>query len=191
VGLRISSACFLRKTFENAVGVGERSRLVDGTRSRRGDKLIGLASNGLHANGFSFIRQAFSNVFLKKHADEILRPTRIYVRPVRFLMRRVGILGMAHITGGGLYGNIPRVLPRGLGASILVGSWRVPRVFDWVREKSRASFREMHRVFNMGIGFVLVVRPRHALKCLRILSKQGVKSWMIGTIVKGSGVTFR
>lgn len=171
-----------------AVGVVEKDRLIDGSRVHAGDRLIGLGSNGLHANGFSFVRKAFSNGFLNKHIEEFFRPTRIYVRPVLQLLKRVDVLGMAHITGGGFYDNIPRALPRGLGVIIHTGSWKVPRVFEWIQERSNASFREMHRTFNMGIGYVLIVSPQEVTKALRTLSGLGVPAWVIGKTVKGRGV---
>lgn len=171
-----------------AVGVVEEKKMINGSRIKPGDTLIGLASSGIHSNGFSFVRKALPMPFILKHADEILAPTRIYVKPVLSLIQRVSVAGMAHITGGGFYDKIGRILPRGIGVVINSGSWRVPRVFGWIQERSKAGLREMHRTFNMGIGYVIIVPPEKTLKTLNLLSKSGVEAWAIGRAEKGEGV---
>lgn len=173
------------------VGVVERSKIIDGRRVRPGDSIIGVASSGFHSNGYSFVRKVFEPAFVKAHAEEILKPTRIYVKPVRALMSRVDVLAMAHITGGGFFDNIPRVLPAGCGAKVLMGSWPIPRVFGWIEQKARVQQREMYRTFNMGVGFILVTRPDRARKAVSILRHHGEHAWVIGHIVKGSGVTIQ
>ena len=171
-----------------AVGIVEESKIINGKGMKPGDVIIGCASSGIHSNGFSFVRKAFSKAFIKEHAEEILMPTRLYVRPILEVLKRTEVIAMAHITGGGFYDKLGRVLPEGLGAEIDTGSWRVPRVFKWLQEKSGASVTEMHRTFNMGIGYALVVSPKRAVKTLNLLGKAGLPSWIIGKVVKGAGV---
>jgi len=170
------------------VGVVEQGKEITGKRVRPGDVIIGCASNGIHSNGFSMVRRVFDDAFMKEHADEIIRPTRLYVKPVLELLKRVKVKAMAHITGGGFYDNIPRVLAKGTGASIHAGSWKVPTVFKWLSEKSKAPFKEMYRTFNMGIGYVIVVEAKDARKTLASLAKSGIEASVIGEVVRGSGV---
>jgi len=171
-----------------AVGAVEEGSVIDGSKVRIGDAIIGCASSGLHSNGFSMVREVLPAAFIRKHAEEILRPTRLYVKPVLDLMQRVEVKAMAHITGGGFYDNIPRVLPEGMGALIHAESWKIPRVFHWIKEKAATNFREMYRTFNMGIGYAIVVRPKDAVKTLSVLSKQDIEAWVIGEVVKEEGV---
>ena len=170
------------------VGVVEKSKVINGSAIRPGDAIIGCASSGVHSNGFSFVRKALSRAFIKKHAKEILKPTRLYVKPMLELKKRGGVLGMAHITGGGFFDKIPRILPAGTCAQIDLGSWRMPRVFKWLQEASGAPVSEMYRTFNMGIGYVVVTRAAAAVKTVDALKKLGVDSWIIGRITKGRGV---
>jgi phosphoribosylformylglycinamidine cyclo-ligase len=187
-----------------AVGVAERSRVIDGRAVRPGDVVLGLASSGLHSNGFSLARRVvFERLGLRAGArvpelgvtvgEALLTPTRIYVRPVLALLRGgAPIRAMAHITGGGLTGNLPRVLPRGCRAVIRRGSWPVPGVFRFVQAGGRIAEAEMLRVFNMGIGFVLVVPPRAVEAASRALARRGVAAWAIGQIRRGHrGVEYR
>ncbi len=173
------------------VGVVEASRVIDGKAVRAGDAVIGIASSGIHSNGFSFVRKALKMSFIEQHAKEILKPTRIYVKPILALIKKETVHAMAHITGGGFYDNIPRVLPKGLGARIHAGSWQVPRVFGWIRQQGRAQMREMYRTFNMGIGMILVVPRNRAARVVSFLKKQKERSWIIGEVVKGDGVTIQ
>lgn len=173
------------------VGVVEQGKEITGKDVKPGDVIVGCASNGIHANGFSMVRRVFDDAFMKENADEIIRPTRLYVKPVLELLKRVKVKAMAHITGGGFYDNIPRVLAKGTGASIHAGSWKVPTVFKWLSEKSKAPFKEMYRTFNMGIGYIIVVSPKDARKTLALLGKSGVEASVIGEIVRGSGVKIR
>jgi len=187
-----------------AVGVAERGRLVDGRGVRPGDVVLGLASSGLHSNGFSLVRRVvFERLRLRVEARvpelgttvgrALLTPTRIYVRPVLAVLRGgAPVRAMAHITGGGLTGNLPRVLPRGCRAVIRRHAWPVPSVFRFLQKGGRISEPEMFRVFNMGIGFVLVVPPRAAGVAQRALARRGVPAWEIGEIRRGArGVEYR
>lgn len=173
------------------VGVADEGEIINGKGVSAGQRVIGLASSGLHSNGFSFVRKIFQNQFVMAHADEILKSTKIYVRPILSLIAKEPVLAMAHITGGGFFDNIPRVLPAGLGARIHVGSWPVPRVFRWVEEKGRVSMKEMYRTFNMGVGMVLVVPAARALRVISHLNRWKLRSWVIGEIVKGKGVVIQ
>ncbi|HEX2483116.1 MAG TPA: phosphoribosylformylglycinamidine cyclo-ligase [Methylomirabilota bacterium] len=187
-----------------AVGVVERRRLVDGRGVRPGDVVIGLLSNGLHSNGYSLARKVvFERLRLtvrdrvpglnRTVGQELLRPTRIYVTPVLALLRAgAPVRAMAHITGGGLTGNLPRVLPPGCRAVIHRGSWPVSEVFRWLAASGRVDEAEMFRVFNMGIGFVIVVPAARAASVLAMLWRGRVPAFRIGEIRRGSrGVTYR
>jgi phosphoribosylformylglycinamidine cyclo-ligase len=176
------------------VGVVEERKLVDGRRIRRGDAIIGLASSGLHSNGFSLVRHVlFERAALtletqlpelsRPLVDELLEPTRIYVRTVRALPKEE-IHGMAHITGGGLVENIPRMFPRHLAARIARGSWPVPPIFTVLARLGPVEEEEMLRTFNMGIGFVLVVRATRADGVLAVLRRRRVPAWVIGEVIE-------
>lgn len=186
-----------------AVGVVERRRLVDGRAVRRGDVVLGLASTGLHSNGYSLVRKiVFGRLGLRVGdrvrgvrgtvGEALLTPTRIYVRPVLALLRAgVPVHAMAHVTGGGLTGNLPRVLPAGCRAVIHRDSWPVPRVFRFLQEGGRVAEAEMFRVFNMGVGFVCVVPRVAASRARARLEALGVRTWEIGAIVRGTrGVSY-
>jgi phosphoribosylformylglycinamidine cyclo-ligase len=187
-----------------AVGVVERRELVNGRGVRPGDAVIGLLSNGLHSNGYSLARKVVFERLRLRVGDrapglkgtvgqELLRPTRIYVKPVLALLRAgAPIRAMAHITGGGLTGNVPRVLPRGCRAVIERGTWPVPQVFRWLQQRGRIDEAEMFRVFNMGIGFVLVVPARYAASALARLWLARLPAFRIGEIRRGSrGLEYR
>jgi phosphoribosylformylglycinamidine cyclo-ligase len=170
----------------------EKDRIIDGSKIRLGDKVIGLASSGLHSNGFSLVRKIFSQRELKKRAKEFLTPTRIYTKPVLSLLRntecgrRNTIKGIAHITGGAFINKIPRIIPKGLAVQICKNSWPIPKTFEEIKQRARLKPREMFRTFNMGIGMILVVRPESCEKIIRSLKQKfNLKSWIIGEIVKG------
>ncbi len=183
------------------VGVVERKQVLDGSAIREGDKVIGLASSGLHSNGYSLARKiAFDHAGLQADsqvealgrtvADEFLEPTRIYVRAVKTVYRHYRVKktvhGIAHITGGGLIDNPPRVLPEGLAIRLHRGSWDVPPVFPWLQALGRVPDDEMFRVFNMGIGLVLIVAEYYAEAIARYLKNEvKVPSWVIGEVVSG------
>jgi phosphoribosylformylglycinamidine cyclo-ligase len=178
-----------------AIGVVEKSRVVDGRRIRPGDAVIGLASSGLHSNGYSLVRRlCFEKARLSLRArpaelkrplaEELLEPTRIYVRSVRALPVRK-IKGMAHITGGGLLDNLPRVFPHGCEAAVRTKSWPRPGIFDLLLRLGKLERDEAYRTFNMGIGFALVVGSRDADDVLAALKRQGEKAYIIGEIRRG------
>jgi len=176
-----------------AVGAVERRSIVDGRAVRPGDVVVGLASSGLHSNGYSLARKVIFERLRRRLssyvpewgatvADELLRPTRIYVRPVLSLLRRTPAAAMAHVTGGGITGNLPRVLPDGLCAVLRDGSWPRPAVFTTIVEASRISRAEAFRTFNMGLGFLVVVRPPHVDAALRHFRAMGVPAYPVGEI---------
>lgn len=180
------------------IGVVEEKEIIDGRDIRPGDAIIGLASSGLHSNGFSLVRKlVFERAGLSLRArpkgldgrlgEVLLTPTRIYAKTVRSLRRRHRIKGMAHITGGGITGNLPRVLPRGCGATIRLGTWPVPPIFDLLRDIGEVARDEMFRTFNMGVGLVMVVDPRSRAPVLRHLARLGQPAWWIGDIDTGRG----
>jgi phosphoribosylformylglycinamidine cyclo-ligase len=174
-----------------AVGVVEKSAVIDGRDIVEGDAVIGLASTGPHSNGFSLIRKIVTNsgADLRSPFDSatlgeaLLAPTRIYVKPVLRLAQQVPVKGMAHITGGGLTENVPRVLPKGLQARLARTAWPRPAIFSWLQRHGNVAEDEMHRVFNCGIGMVLVVAAAHADRALRALADEGERAYRIGSIV--------
>ena len=168
------------------VGLVDAPKIIDGRTCRPGDKVIGLASSGLHSNGFSLARKAFSEKELKgKCGRELLRPTRIYTRPILEVLKKIRVKSMAHITGGGFYDNIPRVIPEGLRVVIRRGSWSIPPIFKTIREKGGIGDREMYRTFNMGVGMILVTAAADADRTIAVFAKLGVKAWAIGDIERG------
>ncbi len=182
-----------------AVGVVERSRIVDGAAIHEGDVLLGLVSSGLHSNGFSLARKVLLEIgeldvdsYLhelgRTIGEELLVPTRIYVRSVLPLLGEFTVRGMAHITGGGITENLPRILPAGLKAVVDRDSWPVPPIFDLIREIGNVAADEMYRTFNMGIGFVLVVPSDEADAVTDHLRAQGERVFRIGQIADGPRV---
>lgn len=175
-----------------AVGVAEKSRIIDGKTIKPGDVVLGLASNGAHSNGYSLVRKIIATRKINLNArlggkplkDVILAPTRIYVKPVLALLKRVKVKGMAHITGGGLVENIPRMLAGTLTARIDKDTWPMPPLFNWVQEHGNVADAEMHRVFNCGIGMVLVVAQADAKRAQALLTKAGERVYCIGEIAK-------
>jgi phosphoribosylformylglycinamidine cyclo-ligase len=174
-----------------AVGVVEKNAVIDGRNITRGDVVLGLASSGPHSNGFSLIRKIIkvSGAELDAPFDSttlggaLLAPTRIYVKPLLGLMHEMPVKGMAHITGGGLVENIPRMLPPGLQARLNRDAWTRPTIFDWLQRHGEIADDEMHRVFNCGIGMAVVVAATHADRALRFLDAAGERATRIGTIV--------
>lgn len=174
------------------VGVVEKAEIIDGSRVQAGDALIALPSSGPHSNGYSLIRKIIEvsgadieQVQLdgKPLADLLMAPTRIYVKPLLQLIKQTGaVKAMAHITGGGLLDNIPRVLPDNAQAVIDVASWNRPAVFDWLQEQGNVDETEMHRVLNCGVGMVICVAQSDAEKALEVLRAAGEQPWQIGRI---------
>ena len=168
------------------VGVVDQAKIVDGRSCRAGDAVIGLASSGLHSNGYSLARRAFTEREIRTEAGrELLRPTKIYSPDLLKIIKTVRVGAMAHITGGGFYDNIPRVIPDGLGVRIEKGRWPVPRIFGRIRERTGAEEKEMFRTFNMGIGMVLVVRREDADRTLSLLARLRQRAWCIGELTRG------
>ena len=173
-----------------AVGVVEKRRIIDGSRIVAGDVMLGLASSGAHSNGYSLIRRIIATKGVDLSADfhgralgdVLLEPTRIYVKPVLKLLKGVAVKGLAHITGGGLVENVPRVLPARLAARIERAAWRLPPLFRWLQAEGNIADAELYRVFNCGIGMVAVVAPADAARALKILTATGETVWRIGRI---------
>jgi len=182
-----------------AVGLVDNSKIIDGSTIRVGHQIIGLASSGLHSNGYSLARRIiFDKLGLKPDsfvselnrtvAEELLEPTNIYVEPVLHLLRKYRVHGMAHITGGGFYDNVERILPRACKALIRGGAWSVPPIFNFLREKGNVSPEEMNHVFNNGIGFIIVVEPSEAADIVAFLGAMLAGVHIIGEIVpRGPG----
>jgi phosphoribosylformylglycinamidine cyclo-ligase len=179
------------------VGAVEKDHLIDGSRIAAGDLLIGLPSSGLHTNGYSLARRLFfDRKRLKPDAvvpelgrtvgEALLAVHRSYLAPLRGLLPTHAILGMAHITGGGLTDNIPRILPKGVSARIDLGSWPVPPIFTYLQREGRIDRMEMLRTFNMGVGMVLVVPEHHEQDVLSHLKEAREPAWRIGEIVLGN-----
>jgi phosphoribosylformylglycinamidine cyclo-ligase len=175
------------------VGVVEKSAIIDGTRIKPGDAVIGLASSGPHSNGYSLIRklievaQATTDTVLDGRPlfDRLLTPTRIYVKALLELIRTVPVHGLAHITGGGITDNIPRVLSDGLEVVLERGSWQRDPVFDWLQRTAHISAAEMYRTFNCGIGMVAIVPGEHAQAAVSLLNSRGETATVIGEVRKG------
>ena len=169
-----------------AVGVVEKKKIIDGSKIRPGDYLIGIASSGLHSNGFSLARKALSTYQQKQMAKELLKPTRIYVKPVLQVIEKFDVKGIAHITGGAFYEKLTKIIPSELCCAVDKNSWSIPEIFRLIQKKGRVSQKEMFTTFNMGIGMVLVV-DRHSVTAIkRILSRWGMQAWQIGTVVKNN-----
>ena len=166
------------------VGLVDKKEIIDGSNIKNGDVVIGLASNGIHSNGYSFVRKAFSLKYIKANKKLFYRPTKLYVKPILSLKDKVKIKGIAHITGGGFSDNIIRILPKGITCEIFKCSWPIPEVFTLLKEKTQASMKEMYHTFNMGIGMVVVVSKNDADKALRVLKKEKANAYIIGTCKK-------
>ena len=172
------------------VGVVEEDDIIDGTAIAEGDALLGLASSGPHSNGYSLIRKILevSGIELASDfesgslADALLQPTRIYVKPLLELIANKPVHGLAHITGGGLSENIPRVLPDHLQAVIDLDSWQLPGIFRWLRQHGNVANHEMLRTFNCGTGMVIAVPAAEASACIAELASAGEHAWQIGQV---------
>jgi len=169
-----------------AVGVVEKSAIVDGRDIVPGDAVLGIASSGAHSNGYSLIRKILERAKPPRGVD-LLEPTRIYVKPLLALMRQLRVKGMAHITGGGLIGNVPRILPEKTRAVIEKASWPRPTVFEWLQREGKVAEAEMQRVFNCGIGMAVVVAAGDADAAVRALSGAGETVFRIGRIEARKG----
>jgi phosphoribosylformylglycinamidine cyclo-ligase len=178
-----------------AVGIVEDAQVIDGSGVTVGDKLIGIASSGLHSNGYSLVRKLLLDQLkmnLEERVEEIgevlgeelLRPTRIYAKTVLNLTRDFNVVGIAHITGGGITGNLPRIIPKGCKAIVQKGTWDIPPIFSYLKEKGRISEEEMLGTFNNGIGMILIVRSKEVDDILTRLHSLGEKAFIIGEVGK-------
>lgn len=173
-----------------SVGVVEESRIIDGKSVKAGDVLIAIASSGAHSNGYSLLRKILDvkNVDLNQTidgrtlSDVVMEPTRIYVKPILELYKNIKINAMAHITGGGLPGNLPRVLPNGAQAVVNESSWQWPELFTLLQKEGNVEQFEMYRTFNCGVGMVVVVDQSDAEQAITLLNEQGEKAWKLGHI---------
>lgn len=173
-----------------SVGIVEKDQIINGSTIQDGDIVLGLASSGAHSNGYSLIRKIIeqncidlsSNLAGKTIADIIMAPTHIYVKPMLKLIQQLPVKGLAHITGGGLIENIPRILPHEVMALLHKNSWEIPPLFHWLQQQGNVAEHEMTRVFNCGIGMVIVVAPGNAESAIQILSAEGETVWQIGEI---------
>ncbi len=172
-----------------AVGLVDKSKVIDGRSVKAGDAVIGFASSGFHSNGFSLIRKVYSKSELAGPiGKKILAPTVIYVKPVLALLEKVKVKSLAHITGGGFYDNIPRVVPDHLGIQVDGNRIPTPEIFWDVMERAHLGLREMFRTFNMGIGMVAVVSKKDAALAIQTMKRFKIKAYEIGEVVKGKGV---
>ncbi len=173
------------------VGAVERSEMIDGSAICAGDVVIGIASSGPHSNGYSLIRKVLdragdAQIDGVPAAERLLAPTRIYVKSVLALMEQVTVNGLAHITGGGITENIPRVLHGDLGVAIDTTSWEQGSVFDFLQQQGNIETAEMRRTFNCGVGMVVVVNPAQAPDAIDILNANGEHAWQLGTVIPGN-----
>lgn len=184
------------------VGAVDRCNLIDGSKVKTGDVLVGIASSGVHSNGFSLVRKIVKDAGLdlgqkyeetgdKTLGEMLLTPTRIYVKPVLEVIRNVDVHGVAHITGGGFDENIPRILHEGQGIEVAEGSWEILPVFRLLEKYGKVPHREMFNIFNMGIGMVLAVDEKDAAKAIEILESNGEKASVIGRITDKPGVVIK
>ena len=172
------------------VGVVEERKIIDGKKVQAGDVLIGVASSGAHSNGYSLIRKIIevrqapldTQIDGKSLADLVMTPTKIYVKPLLDLAKKIDLHAMAHITGGGLPGNLPRVLPDGMRAQVNTASWQWPPLFKWLQLQGNVDTYEMYRTFNCGVGMVLVVSAADAPTALDHLTAAGESAWIMGSI---------
>jgi phosphoribosylformylglycinamidine cyclo-ligase len=177
------------------VGIAEKSRLIDGSAVKPGDDVIGIASSGIHSNGYSLVRKIVEGRDLGERfegstlGETLLRPTRIYAKAIRQVLRRYkvkkAVKAIANITGGGMIENIPRILPRGCAVEIREGTWEVPPVFPFLQKLGDVPPSEMYRVFNMGVGMAIVTAPYYTKPILRTLSRAGEKARIVGRVVRG------
>jgi phosphoribosylformylglycinamidine cyclo-ligase len=170
------------------VGVVEKEKIINGDKIAAGDIVIGIASSGLHSNGYSLVRKVFGPAELRRMSAQLLTPTRIYVKPVLEILRQHSgeVHGVSHITGGAFYDKISRILPKNINVCIEKSSWRVPEIFRLIQSKGNIEDKEMYHTLNMGIGLVLIVQRNSACAVMKKLSELKLKAWVIGEAVKGN-----
>lgn len=171
-------------------GIVDRKKIIDGSKVKKGDIVIGLASSGLHSNGYSLARKIFTSNEIKNTAwgDLLLRPTKIYVKEILELVNKIDVKSIAHITGGGIFENIPRVIPSKLDVIIDKQSWSMPEIFKALQKKGNVADKEMYRTFNMGLGMVVVVDKKSAERTVEILKKMRTRSWIVGEVIPGKNL---
>ncbi|MCE5194008.1 MAG: phosphoribosylformylglycinamidine cyclo-ligase [Nitrospiraceae bacterium] len=179
-----------------AVGAVDKTKIINGSKIKKGDAIIGIASSGIHSNGYSLVRKIFFDVKkmdINSYIDElgmtlgeeILKPTRIYVKAFNAIRNKITVKGMAHITGGGITGNLPRIFPKGVSAVIKQGSWNIPPIFNLIKDIGGVPEDDMRKTFNLGVGYIIIVSSDEADKTLGLLSKTGYNAFSIGNIEKG------
>ena len=184
------------------VGAVEKENLIDCSKVSEGDVLVGIASSGVHSNGFSLVRKIIYDNHLDLHkkyeqtgdktlGEVLLTPTKIYVKPVLEILKNTDVHGIAHITGGGFDENIPRILPEGCSVEITEGSWEIPGIFKLLEEYGHIPHREMFNIFNMGIGMVIALHANDVATAMKILTEWGEKASVIGKVVKGEKVSVK
>ena len=166
------------------VGIVNKDKLIDGHKIHKEDTIIALSSSGVHSNGFSLVRSILANHPNNDKIPELLKPTKIYVLAVLDLLNKVSVKGIANITGGGLIENIPRILPKNLSAVLNRDCWSIPDIFKWLQKSGNITDNEMYRVFNCGIGMVLIVSKKDVQDTLAILQKNGEDAFVVGSITK-------
>lgn len=180
-----------------AVGIVDKAKVITGKNIEAGDIILALPSSGIHSNGYSLVRKLFFDVLNMKTTDyveelgktlgeELITPTKIYVKPILRLIDEINVKGICHITGGGFYENIPRILPEDVDAKIQIGSWEIPSIFKLIQEKGNISDKEMFSTFNMGVGMAVVVKGEDAQRVVEILKDAGEDVKVIGEIIEGS-----
>ena len=182
-----------------AVGACEKQQLVTGETIKPGDVLIGLASSGIHSNGYSLVRKVFNNWSLLEFVDglectlgdELLKPTKIYVKSILAALKKFNLKGMAHITGGGFIENIPRMLPEGLGAELDERNWQIPAIFKLISEVGQIDYNEMYNIFNMGIGMVIAVDRKEASAVMEHFQQCGETVYDIGVVTAQEGIIIK
>src|SRR5690625_350753 len=178
------------------VGIAEKSKLITGETIEAGDAIVGIASSGIHSNGYSLVRQVVKGFDLQKQydglaeplGDALLRPTKIYAKEIKQLLEKVTVKGISHITGGGFYENFPRMLPDGLGVKLDETTWDIPDILSFIEREGEINHEEMYGVFNMGIGMALAVNSEEAEETTAILRQNGVEATIIGEVTTEEGV---
>lgn len=183
-----------------AVGIVDKKKMINGSKIKEGNAVIGISASGIHSNGYSLVRKLFFDK-LSMSVDDVvgelgttlgealITPTKIYAKACAAVFETCDVNGIVHITGGGFYENIPRIIPEGLGVSIQLGSWRIPPIFQYIKKMGNIELKEMFATFNMGIGMMMVVDPDKTDTVLSALKRAGEKASVIGEIVQGHGVT--
>ena len=183
-----------------AVGIVDKKKIIDGSKIAKGDVIIGIPSSGIHSNGYSLVRKLFFDTLNMKVSDKVeqlgmtlgealITPTKIYTKVCQSVLGKIKVNGIVHITGGGFYENIPRIIPEGLGVEIKMESWEAPPIFEYIKNAGNIETSEMFATFNMGIGMMMIVNPADVEEVKNQINKAGENAYEIGEIVEGKGVT--